>query len=632
MPPAPNSPTPDATPTPRGRVDALLVGLASLALLAGMVAFYDNSVRANGSFVFPLDDAYIHLGLARTLAEHGTWGINAGEFASATSSPLYTALLALVFLGVTDAHVPLVLNFLAGVALLALVATMAPPRARPLALGLVLVAGPLPFLASLGMEHVQHAALVLALARVGLGALDSSGDGAAGAPGSARTPALLAALGASAVLTRYESLFVVAPLALFLLGGRKIAAAAALLAGSVGAAGLFAAWSVAQGGLVLPNSILMKSALAGGWTSLWRANLGEGTAVFVLATAAGAAGLVADRRAERHLALFAASALLHLAFSRVGWLFRYEGYLVLWGAALVAPLFTTRGPLRARAALAAAVLLPLGLRAWDAVTRYVPATRTIHDNDVVLARMVERSMPDAVVGVHNIGALAWFTDATIVDLGGLATTEVTRLHLAKRLSPEAFGALIEARGVQVGWTDRPWLADHLPPGITEVAELAYTSAGGPESTRVWVTPKGDAAALTGALASGELGHARLRPARGTEVLVDLAAVTLEGPAVKREERTLAFYSSGAASFAAPADGLLSLSVRGTEADGRGPRFRVLAGDRVLVEAAAGPKPSTVEAGAVTRGEAVRLVYDDDLVDAAGNDRNLWADDLRVLGG
>src|SRR5688500_9913608 len=50
-----------------------------------------------GIFMYPLDDTFIHMELARNLADHATWGINPGEFGSASSSLLYTVLLALLF-------------------------------------------------------------------------------------------------------------------------------------------------------------------------------------------------------------------------------------------------------------------------------------------------------------------------------------------------------------------------------------------------------------------------------------------------------------------------------------------------------------------------------------------------------
>ena len=47
---------------------------------------------------FPLDDSWIHLTYARNFAEHGEWAYRLGERSAGSTSPLWTALLAIGFL------------------------------------------------------------------------------------------------------------------------------------------------------------------------------------------------------------------------------------------------------------------------------------------------------------------------------------------------------------------------------------------------------------------------------------------------------------------------------------------------------------------------------------------------------
>jgi hypothetical protein len=600
---------------PLARRVAVVVAFA--AFCAGVAAFYIASSRANGGFVFPLDDSYIHLGMASTLAEHGTWGINPGEFASATSSPLYTALLALALLVLgPHAQVALLLNVAAGAAVCALVARFAAnTRERVAALLFVLVCVPLPFLAALGMEHVLHAALVLGLVRVGLG------------PPEARSRALLAGLSAAAMLTRYESVFVLLPLAAALTRrGRWGDAVVSLVAGGAAVAA-YGAWSAAQGGLWLPNSIVMKSVWTSGWESLWRDNLGEGGAVLVLI--AGAAAVAAlDRRREADAVVFGVAALLHLGFARIGWLYRYEGYLLVWGGAVVMPVVARSVGSGAGTLLLGAILAPGAFRAWGGITGYVPCARTIHDNDVVLAEMVARELPGSTVAVHNIGALAWLTDARIVDVAGLATTEVTRLHLARTLDGAAIGAILAREGVALVYTDESWLASDLPPGITGLATLDYATPVARARTRLSSGPAGDPAALTRALRSLPAGGARYALEWPDAAPVRGAGLALEGPAVALDGDGVAFYSDGTATFTAARAGVLVFEVRGSPAGGRGPRFRVETAERVW-DGEAAAETATQSSGVVAAGEVVRFRYADDAVDGDGNDRNLWITGLRI---
>ena len=47
-----------------------------------------------GHFVYPLDDTYIAMAMAKNFAAHAVWGVTPYEFTSAASTPLYVLLLA----------------------------------------------------------------------------------------------------------------------------------------------------------------------------------------------------------------------------------------------------------------------------------------------------------------------------------------------------------------------------------------------------------------------------------------------------------------------------------------------------------------------------------------------------------
>ncbi|MCR4400347.1 MAG: hypothetical protein NUV35_05650, partial [Syntrophomonadaceae bacterium] len=77
--------------------------------LVALIAW--RSVRENGMLVYALDDAYIHMAVAKNLILHHVWGVTAGHFSSSTSSLLWPSLLAALFaiFGINDS-IPLVLN------------------------------------------------------------------------------------------------------------------------------------------------------------------------------------------------------------------------------------------------------------------------------------------------------------------------------------------------------------------------------------------------------------------------------------------------------------------------------------------------------------------------------------------
>src|SRR5947199_5917227 len=74
----------------------------ALLLLAGLVAclryFLAEIARLKGGLDFPLDDSWIHLQFARNLAHGAGLSYNPGEFVTGSTAPLWTALLAVLFL------------------------------------------------------------------------------------------------------------------------------------------------------------------------------------------------------------------------------------------------------------------------------------------------------------------------------------------------------------------------------------------------------------------------------------------------------------------------------------------------------------------------------------------------------
>src|SRR4051794_39850568 len=85
----------------------------ALLVLGAFYAFvaYRIARLTQGHLVYALDDAYIHMAIAKNLALHGVWGVQAGTFSASSSSPLWTLLLAGWFraAGVSDAA-PLLMN------------------------------------------------------------------------------------------------------------------------------------------------------------------------------------------------------------------------------------------------------------------------------------------------------------------------------------------------------------------------------------------------------------------------------------------------------------------------------------------------------------------------------------------
>lgn len=79
---------------PLSKRDLLLLGAATL--LGGVI--YLAACALFFKIGFPLDDTWIHLTFARNLAEHGEWSFRLGVPSAGSTSPLWSTLLALGFL------------------------------------------------------------------------------------------------------------------------------------------------------------------------------------------------------------------------------------------------------------------------------------------------------------------------------------------------------------------------------------------------------------------------------------------------------------------------------------------------------------------------------------------------------
>ncbi|HEY5118629.1 MAG TPA: hypothetical protein VII90_04170, partial [Anaerolineales bacterium] len=78
------------------RHSSLIVAFGIAA--AGAAVVYLLILRETGGrFIYNLDDAYIHMAIAKHIVQNGVWGVTPYEFSSSSSSILWPVLLAGVF-------------------------------------------------------------------------------------------------------------------------------------------------------------------------------------------------------------------------------------------------------------------------------------------------------------------------------------------------------------------------------------------------------------------------------------------------------------------------------------------------------------------------------------------------------
>ena len=456
-----------------------------IALLGVTVWFVVLQVRglawSNGVFEYPLDDVYIHLAIAEQISLGG-YGVNPGEYTSPGSSPLYPLLLTPFAGSDTQRWLPLVWNIvgMVGVALLwgRLIASAGYANATGALLALL---GPVALntagVAMTGMEHSLHAATSLAIVNGMFVLSDEKRVSWVLLAGILLAPAL-----------RLEGL------ALALVGAGVIVLSGRIALGAL-ATGLALApialfvWYLTSLGLdPMPNSVQAK--LVGAQDAdvgrlartigTFRLNLLEIPGLlmlgFVTVLAALSASTVGLRR-WTGLGL-AAAGLAHLFFGQIGWMERYENY-ILTALAAGAIVLAQGAASKLTAFLPAALVAGAGAtympHAWDEY-RFNP--RAIYLQQAQTSRFVKEYLRTDVA-VNDLGWVAWRNPNYVLDLWGLASHEARETRILNP-TPGWAEALTEARNVPVAliYDTEDWLGEAVGVDWLRVAEFRLDLARG----------------------------------------------------------------------------------------------------------------------------------------------------------
>jgi hypothetical protein len=440
----------------RGWLRLWPLALSLSAFLCSLAVALRVALRAtNGLLIYATDDAYIHMAVARTLAVHDIWGCTPFHFSSSSSSVLWTFGLGLAYraFGVHD-WTPFVLNvaFAVGtlvVANVSLARLGASSLLRAAALLGIVVAFPLAGMVLLGMEHIVHVLLTIAFAAVAVEALTRPPE----SPGTIRRRTVaLCVLGALLAASRYEGFFLVGLVCLaFLVRAQRLRAVWIGVSALLPVAA-FGAISVANGSYFLPNPLMVKA--VGEKTSIVTALLQpfgrEDLAFFrnnrampillglsVLgALAHGVAGRAFWRPSVLYPSALAAMILLHghFVFSPLFWVYRYDAYLVAFGifvAAVVLEGLPSLGvvPRGALPALLVASLVPMvsDVREGLFPEAEIEGMRNTYLEEYQTAEFINSYYPRDAVIVNDLGAVAFYTQARILDLVGLGDIEPLRI-------------------------------------------------------------------------------------------------------------------------------------------------------------------------------------------------------------
>ena len=468
----------------------------NIGLLTGLVATFvpvaliELSVlhHTNGSFIYPVDDTFIHLELANNLANYGNWGINSHEFGSASSSLLYTLLLGL-FTKIFSSGIllPFIINAIAGILLLIAINNwLAKQRLSTTAIVfinlLVVFFTPLPILVISGMEHTLQCLfsfLLLFYSCEWVAAVREKDS-------IQKLPWTIPVYGMLATAIRYEGLFLVGIVCLVFMYYRQWTSS--LKTGFIALLPVivFGTYSVWKGSYFLPNSVLIKSnevplfgaGIAHFFETLFVDKLtlskpgitAMATQRLLLILPAVYLLFLKQLRANFYytlvLIVLTACTLLHLSLASTGKFYRYEAYLFACSIVICATVFLkflkAVFPERISLVSFAAIflffflLLPAVLRSAAAFSKAERACINIYEQQYQMGHFLKTYYPDSGIAANDIGAVAYYTKGNVLDLWGLGSIEVSRSRKNHYWNADFLDSLSKRKNVKLAVIYDSW--------------------------------------------------------------------------------------------------------------------------------------------------------------------------------
>jgi hypothetical protein len=452
-----------------------VLGCCLTVYWAAVAILVHQCKAANGGhFIYPLDDAYIHLSVAKNFAHFGIWGVTRFRFGGCSSSLLWPMMLAgiMKITGSAAEMAPLYLSTVAGsILLLSIYVIAGLQRASTAIIAIcllaVIFATPLPTLTITGMEHVCQASIDLWLVYLFAKAATSRGKL------SSASVCWLMVLSALATMVRYEGGFLIAVGAIVLVVRRRgYAAVASAIAGVVPIA-IVGIISIRHGGSWLPNSVLLKGnrpqfggphGIAGalGYDAVYTLYF-NAPWLFRLAVLAICTLLLRLRRkpidrVSAMLIIVLGVVVLHCQYAAVGWFFRYESYLIVL---LLVPLTLSLKRLtwprtRDEFSSAAAIIVAACLVAWPFEERTVMAfratplaSRNIYEQQYQMAKFIREYYPNSPAAVNDIGAVSFYSDINLLDIYGLDDHGIMLQKLSHTYSCRSVADAVRQRGVKI---------------------------------------------------------------------------------------------------------------------------------------------------------------------------------------
>lgn len=439
--------------------DRRFSAFAVLSFLGVLSFILYLSIRKNGIFSYPIDDTYIHLGIAKSLVNEFTFGIS-HIHSSCSSSPLFAVMIALFYkLTNYPVFIPLAINTVSGIFLCYLtIKYLSRVQNRLLkyfAFMYIIFSSSLFFQVLMGMEHVIYT-LVFTFYLFGISTIFRNSK-------NNYYVFISVFLGNILCMIRYESMFIIFSILCILLLFREVKLFFVFLL-SFSSILLFGIFSLVKGGLFFPNSLMIKGRVPVGTLKdliriMMDAFIDRSPINYDISIAIPTLFiilfiiLISKIQSEKTIeciknpnvlvvVLWLSVATLQSLFAGFGWLYRYEFFLCFGGLILI---FREIGSVVRKKIfmnfIFSGIILCWGLQIslpimyfrgkHNGIDLYFKATKAIQNQHLAMADFVKTYYNNSFIGLNDVGAVSFLSDAKILDFAGLCNDDILKLRREK---------------------------------------------------------------------------------------------------------------------------------------------------------------------------------------------------------
>ncbi|RUM75582.1 MAG: hypothetical protein DSZ11_01910 [Sulfurovum sp.] len=453
----------------------------SFLLLATLMGYMLLLFLTKGNFAYAISAPYIHMSIAKYFIMDGMLSVDGETYSSATSAPLWMMLISPFYklLGAKlFVYLSAVLNLLFQMfTILLLFKIVEKFTTQKLHYGygiLVILGTPFVTLTLGGAEHSLQIFLIIGFIYYFISYLQDRDNEA--------YQLKLLLLAPFIVFVRYEDIaFIVAVAMVVAFYLREWKFALSLLFSSLIFVLIFAFWSAIVLGIdPVPTSIIAKTTVNQlSFIEKFLANLRQ-PHIVVLLTLNFAIFIMAFKKNSQPLfvlsTVFIMTLIAHLLFARLGWMFRYEAYLITFGLLNII-LYQHLFPLPKRWFLAILAFLLLGLSKQIAYSPIYASfsAKKIYEQKIQTANFVKEYYTASHLTTDNIGSIPYFSDVKVFDIHGLTNPEIISLKKKKIYTDKIKKALILKKNNEmiIAYSSR-FKEEHIE-GYTKIVEWRVTN-------------------------------------------------------------------------------------------------------------------------------------------------------------